>query len=120
MDQGAVAISIGDAFKDLVWDNLVKAAISELFTAAPYLAWGPVGWVVSFTLTYFAGKLYGAIVLAVSLEATVIKNEALRSAYDKAQVTLKIIAHDKGIDSKEFKDAKEDAKLALSRFVSLD
>jgi hypothetical protein len=110
-------LDLGDIFKELVWDVLVKAAIGQLFAALPFLAWGPIGIVVSWALTLFANKLYEGVKEFVNLQAIVLRNEAHQRAYDRASVSLKIIAQQKGIESPEFKNAREDHKKKLSEFV---
>lgn len=55
--------------------------------------------------------------LAVDLEAITLVNAEHKRDYDKASVVLKIIAIDKGIDSDEFKKARDNAKIALSKYV---
>lgn len=108
---------MSEIFKAVVWDSLVKAAIARLFLAAPFLGWGPVGFVVSWILTYFADMLYDAVKMAVDLEVIVLRNEAHRKAYDAAAVKLHIIAREKGIESPEFRSARDEHKVALAKFV---
>lgn len=108
---------IGDIFKDLVWDALVKAALGMLFRAVPWLAWGPLGVFVGWVVGLAAGYLYDAVKMAIDLQVIAFKNEAHRKAFDDAGVKLKIIAKDKGIDSPEFKEARELHKKRLAEFV---
>lgn len=110
-------MDFGAIFKELVWDSLVKAAIARLFAAVPFLAWGPVGIAVSWALTLFADKIYEAVKLAVELEVIVLRNEAHRRAFDRASVELRLLARTKGIESPEFKVAREEHKKALAQFV---
>lgn len=104
-------------FKALVWDALVKAAIARLFAAVPFLAWGPVGFLVSHLLTKFADKLFEAASMAIAMEKIILTNEAHLKEYERASVKLKIIAREKGIESPEFKEARDAEKAALSKFV---
>lgn len=108
-----------DLFKDLVYDNLVKAAIERLFLAAPFLAWGPFGVIVTHYLTKFANLLYEVTKTFVIVESIPIKNEALRKEYDRASVKLKIIAGEKGINSTEFKEARNADKENLLKLVTV-
>jgi hypothetical protein len=110
-------LKLDDLFKDLVWDSLVKAALAELFLIAPWLAWGPVGFVVSFIAQHFSDQLYKTLSLAVQMEAIVIKNEEHKRAFDRASVKLKVMAKEKGIDSPEFEKLREEQKQALADFV---
>ena len=109
---------IGDVFKDLVWDAIVKAALARLFAAIPWLGWGPVGILVSWVVGHFAEKLYGAMALAIDFRLIAYRNEQHRQAFETASVTLKIIARDQGIDSEQFQKAREAHAKALSKFVA--
>lgn len=104
-------------FKSLVWDTMVRAALSYLFAAIPWLAWGPLGAAVSFIAMHFADKLYVLLSDVVEMEYIAFKNEAHRKAFDEAAAGLQAIADAKGPDSEEFKNEREKAKAALSKFV---
>lgn len=106
-----------DAFKDLVWDLLVKAAIEKLFIAVPFLAIWPIGPIVTVFLTLFGDRIYAAAHETFDLGAIVFKNDLHKITFQKSDATLKIIAHDKGIDSKEFEDARDNALEAMSKFT---
>lgn len=110
-------IDWGDLFKGLVWDNLIKAAIGRLFAAAPWLAWGPLGWLSSFVITYVADLVYEELQKFVDLQFIAFRNAELRDAYSAAANSLKTIALAKGVDSEEFKKARNEQKEALSKFV---
>ena len=106
-----------DVFKSLVWDNLVKAGIQRLFVAAPWLGWGPVGWITGFIITHFADMLYEAVKLQIELELIVIRNEAFRREFNEASLNLKSISQSKGPESPEFEAARKAHAEALSRFT---
>ena len=65
----------------------------------------------------FADKLFETMRLVLDLQAIAFVNEAHKKDFDRAAVTLKIIANSKGIDSPEFQTAREHAKAALSDFA---
>ena len=109
-----------DLFKTLLWDTLVQAGVSRLFLIIPWLGWGPVGVLVSFIITKFADIMYEGLKMSVNLEVIAIRDERLKLAYNDAAVRLHIIAKDKGIDSKEFKDARNDHIKKLSDCVRFD
>jgi hypothetical protein len=98
----------------------VKAALDALFKAVPWLGWGPIGWLVSYAITNYAGQLYELLKEYIHVESMVIKNEEFRTAYDEASVGLKLIANEKGIESEEFKTARKANREALSQFVRPD
>lgn len=112
-------MDIGDLFKQLVWENITKAALNKLFAAIPALSWGPIGYFV----TWFWGKLadyvYEEVKLYVNLEYIVFKNKILEKEFNLASVKLKIIARESGIDSEAFRSARDENKKALSNLVRI-
>lgn len=110
-------VSADDLFKDLIWQPIVKLILAELFKLLPFLAWGPLGPIVTLIVTYLAEKIFTAVKLFVDLQVISLKNKEHQAAYDRASVSLKIIAKDKGIDSPEFRKARDENKAALSDFV---
>jgi hypothetical protein len=109
----------GDLFKDLVWDNLVDAALGALFTALPILKIWPIGPIINSVVRLFADKLFAALQLAIDLQIIAFVNGEHRRAFDDASVKLKIIASSHGIESEEFKKARKEHRDALSKFVRL-
>ena len=110
-------MDIDQLFRSLVWDNLVKAAIKRVFMAVPFLAIGPLGVITKFIIIKIANKIYEVLKETVDLQLIVFKNYRLKKEFDRASVMLKIIAQGKGVDSNEFKDAREIHKKRLSNFV---
>jgi hypothetical protein len=108
---------MGDTFKVFVWDALVQIAIQRLFKAIPWLGFGPVGVVVSWVAGMLAEQLYDAAKLVIDLKTVAFVNEVHRKAYENASIKLAVLAHDKGIDSDEFKVARDEHKKALHQFV---
>lgn len=108
---------IEDLFKDLVWDNLITAALTALFAYIPVLGVWPLKPIITYVVTTFASKLFDLVRLTVDLQVIVFANNAHKKAFDGAAVKLKIIAHSHGTSSDQFKKAKEDAKETLSAFV---
>lgn len=109
---------IEDIFKTLVWDNITNAALTALFAANPGLAIWPVGPIIRVVVGMFMNNFYGALRLVVDMGAITLVNDLHKAAFDKAALQLKVIAHDKGIDSDEYKKARDDAKAALAKYVS--
>lgn len=113
-------MDLGDLFKDLVWDNLVKAALSRLFVVVPLLGWGPIGFVVTWFATRFANQIYESVKMAIQLEAISLRNESYKRAFDAAHAKLAVIAYKKGIHSPEFRQARDESKKALSQFAQFN
>lgn len=105
-------------FKRLVWDPMIVSATAALFAAAPWLATWPLGPIVRSLILRFTDKLYALLDKVVDLQVIVLVNAAHRAEYERASVKLKLLAKDKGIDSPEFKEARDAAKVSLAKFVS--
>ncbi len=104
-------------FQELLWSTLINAALKGLFALLPALGWGPVGYIVTWVVGYFSDILFKGLSEVLDLEKIAIKNNELRQAYDRASVTLAILARDKGIDSPEYREARNENKDALSKLV---
>lgn len=97
-----------DLFKDLAWDTMVDGVLAKA---------GINIWPLNFFIKYFTDKLYEALRLQFDVTAIVFISTVHRVQFDKAAVALKIIAHNHGPESQEFKKAREYAKMELARFV---
>lgn len=104
-------------FYDLVWEPMVKAGEIWLETDAPFFSLPIIKQAEEEIIQLVADWVFRKIILFMDLAAVRFKNADLQVAYDKAFVALKIIAIDKGLDSPEYKKAKEDAKAALSQIA---
>lgn len=104
----------GDLFRDLVWHAIVKAALGRLFLLVPLLGWGPIGYIITYFAMKYADQLYEGVRLLIEVEVIVFRNKEFEKAYDDASVKLHIIAKDKGIDSPEFRSAREENRKRLS------
>jgi hypothetical protein len=111
------ADKVMDVFQSLVWDELVKLAITQIVGLAPFLAWGPISFIVGKVVTYIAGVLYEALKETINFQVIILKHEAHHKAFVTAQLALRSIAETKGIDSDEFKNARIVHAAALRKFV---
>lgn len=112
---------LGDLFKDLVWDTIIRAALARLFAAIPFLGWGPIGLIVSWLVTKYAGMLYDQLHEAVDFQLIVFRKEKLRDQWATEVLSLKEIAiNGAGVDSDDFKKQKELAKKTLSEFIAFN
>lgn len=106
-------------FKSLVWDRAIDAGFISLFAAAPYLAVWPLGKLLRDLANVVGNYLFSSFSMFVDVSFIKLKNSEMQTAYDKASVTLMVIAHDRGIESEAFKNARDAAKIALSRFANI-
>ena len=104
-------------FKEVVWDTALKAALASLFIQAPYLAVWPIKQIITGLVGWISDVLFSKIKLLIDLQAIVILNEKHRREYTIAVLNLRAIADTNGIDSAEFKEARENAKKHLSKFI---
>ncbi len=111
---------MNDIFKSLIWDALIKLALTQLFKAIPFLGWGPIGWIVSMIAVYFGNKLYDVVEMFINFKMIIFNNEKLHREYVDASINLKNLAEINGIDSEEFKDAREKHKKSLSALIRFD
>jgi hypothetical protein len=108
--------AIEDAFKSLVWDVGVSAVLT--YYLGGWLSIPVVGTVTKFILTTITDGVFAAVRMVVDIEAVVLVNAQHKAEYQDASIKLAVIAHDKGINSPEFKAERENAKVSLAKFVS--
>ena len=106
-----------DSFKDLIWDNVIEAALIELFAAFPFLNFWPVNMVIRYIVMEFADYTYAGVTLAIDTTVIKLKNEELQREYDSAAVKLRIVARGHGIESEEFKNARTVHKDDLRKYL---
>lgn len=121
MDEKALPeLDLGDFLKDVVWGAVVKVATARLIAALPFLGWGPMGWITAGIVAVVGNVVYEAMEEAFNLQKIVFKNDGFQKAYDTVSVKLKIIAHNYGVDSEEFKAARRANLLALQQLAKFD
>jgi hypothetical protein len=104
-------------FKDLVWDLGINAAIVGLDSAVPFLAIPVISRVKKILIHGVTDWVFNYIVLFVDVTAIKLVNSAHQATYEAESLRLKVVLHNSGIDSPEFKEARDAAKIALSRFT---
>ncbi len=116
-----VVDTAADLFKRLVWDRLVDLAVKKIATKVlvrlPAWLAGPLGWIIGEVVTWIASEIFSVVKEFIAFEAIAFINKEHQVAFDRASVELKILAMQKGIDSIEYKEAREHAKKSLSTFV---
>lgn len=95
-----------EIFKDLVWDNLIEAGLAKLYLALPFLNIWPINSFINYIVKTYSDALYELMDETVDVGEIILRNENVKEVYGTEAVKLKIIAKNKGIDSKEFKDAR--------------
>jgi hypothetical protein len=99
-------------FKDIVWDTALKAATVNY----PVLA----VWPISAFVNTISNYIFSGVKQVVDVGAIELLNSAHQSAYQKSSITLAVIAHDKGINSLEFINARKAALDAMAVFTQVN
>lgn len=109
-----------DTFKELLWDHIVRATLTKIFVKVPLLGWGPIGYVISNLVFKYSDELYSALSFFIEVKLIVLKNKKLQQEYAAASLRLRQVALSSGIESVEFRKARDEDKDALSKFVRFD
>lgn len=96
----------------------MRAGLTALFVKFPPLSIWPFRQIITLAMEKYGDMCFNAAAMELDLFAITQKNQALLAQLNKSTVALKIIAQVKGVDSPEFKAARENAKEALVKFVS--
>lgn len=104
-------------FYDLVWHPGIRAGELALEGSVPFFALPVIRNVEEEVIDLLSDYLFRQFATFVDVSAIRLVNTKHQREFDLAATKLKILAHSKGIDSPEFKQAREDAKIVLSQFV---
>lgn len=94
-------------FKDLVFDVMIKNAIAYVIA---FFKLTPAGWAAGLLakiVFYYTDKAFPYLVKYIKVADIKFENEIHQRSYEKAAYKLKVIAIEKGIDSKEFNDERK-------------
>lgn len=97
-----------DLFKSFVWTPFIDGLLTQ-----HGLNW----WPLSAMARLLTDKIFEKLRLIVDLGAISFVNKEHEKAFNTESVKLHIIAKAKGLDSPEYREAKERAKDALGSFV---
>lgn len=106
-------------FKQLVWDPGIKAGELYFETQVPIFAAPVLKALEEGVVDELSDYFYSQFVALIDVTAIRLVNAAHQVAYDQASIKLAIIAHEVGIDSPTFQEARDAAKLDLSKFLHI-
>lgn len=106
-----------DLFKSLVYDQLVTAAIGEMIVAVPFLGCPVIRQLFTAAVDWIADRLYDVTEKFIDTQTIILINDEQKAAYQAASINLALIAHDKGQDSQEFKDAHAKELITLKSLI---
>jgi hypothetical protein len=106
-----------DVFRDVIWENLVQAGLAAWFTAVPAFGVWPLRPIVTAIVGMAQGWIYKAMREQMDLRVIALVNERAQREFDSAAVTLKLIERDYGPESDQYRKARDNAQVSLSRFL---
>lgn len=117
-DQASPAVGeIEDAIQKYGLDSLVQVGLTSLFAAAPALAVWPLKPLITGLANLLSDKLFSFIRLMVDLTVIKFVNDLHQKTFDRQLVALKALARGYGVDSDQFKKARQNAKDAFAELV---
>jgi len=111
---------IEDVVKKLVFDVILKAAISKIIAAVPFLAWPVINPLFVYIVTKVATRLYEEMETHVQFTLIDLKTKAELEAYNKAVAELKAAHAAPIIDQKEIENAKQKFKATLGNLIRIN
>ena len=109
-----------DAVKELIWSVYVKKAMGQIFIAVPFLGWPPFALLINHLILTFSDYLYESLKAFLSEEMILFKNKQAQEQFSKSALILNQIAKSKGIDSQEFREARNENKKLLENLIRYD
>ena len=104
-------------FRKIVWDVLSKKAIAKVMALLVINPSGVLGTIVLNILDKISEKAFEWVALEIKLESIKVVNEVHQSQFERAQLKLKLIARNSGIESDEFKKARVEEHEKLVKVV---
>ena len=104
-------------FRKIVWDVLSKKAIAKVMALLVINPSGVLGTIVLNILAKISEKAFEWVALEIKLESIKVVNEVHQSQFERAQLKLKLIARNSGIESDEFKKARVEEHEKLVKVV---
>lgn len=112
------SLSAGESiFESLIWKPAVDAGLVALKASVPVLAVWPLSTILDGVVNALSNFLFGQTKLLVDLTSIQLMDAVQQKAYETASEKLRIIAHDQGVQSDAFIQAREAAKTSLSNLV---
>lgn len=111
-----------DLFKELVWENIIFVAIELFIAKNPWLNVWPFRQILMWIgqgINEGLATVFQKLKVWADIQALILRKIELEKDFDRAAVTLKIVAQGAGIDSEEFKEARNVHKEKLNKAVRI-
>lgn len=86
-------------FKSAVLDTAEDFGLGVLFASYPFLNWWPLNSIIKWIIGNAETGAWGAITMLINVEYVVFKNSVTQTKFAAAQLSLKQIAQQSGLDS---------------------
>lgn len=106
-----------DLFKDSVWNPLLDFGLAALYAEFPYLNWWPLNAIIKHFAAKLTDAVYRGLTEVLNLKYVILKNLGMQKMFTQHALQMKNAALQKGLNSPEYLDAKEQAKAALAAKV---
>lgn len=108
---------IESIFKNVVWDPLFAAGETWLIAEVPALKLPILSTLEHATIQEISDYTFGLVKEFIDIEYIVLKDNHAQKIYTGAVVSLKALALQKGIDSDDFKKARDQARDDFAQFI---
>lgn len=102
-----------DILKSLVWDNIIKIALTDLLVAWGLASGGLEATMVSYVFTLVANGIWKAVLMLLNIGTIKLLSDVHQKAFDDASEKLAIVEKEFGPQSQQYKDAHEKEKSAF-------
>lgn len=105
-------------FKDLVWTPMIIAGETWLNVEVPILNVPIIHQAEEIAEDDISDDIFNAIILFVDITYLKLKNSSAQSAYESASENLFVIYTESGVNSSEYKTARDAARIDLGKILS--
>lgn len=104
-------------FKSVIWDTTLRVSLTAFYIKVPFLGLPVIRNVFEFFVFMLSDFMFEGMRLVTDVTAIKIVNEVHRKAYEKSVVTLTIVANSNGVESDEYKKARDNAATHFAQFI---
>lgn len=106
-------------FKDLVWDPMIRAGEWWIEGEVPLLDAPVIKQADEALINTIFDAIYQGIIKIIDIESIKMTSAARQTAYDASSIRLMVVASDSGIDSEEYRKARDEELVELAKFTHI-
>lgn len=99
-------MNLDDVLKGILKDIVIPLVIKQIVKAVPFFGLPIINPIFVFIAGLIADKMFDEMSLFLDFQRIAFRNSEFQREFDRAGVSLLILADQKGIDSDEFKKAR--------------